>query len=60
MNFFQKPAIPQHKPKENCKIKIKKTATGKTIEFEGNCTKEQLQMAKMNMDNPEEVEEDDF
>jgi hypothetical protein len=55
-----KPASQPQRPiqqKENCKIKIKNTAQGKTISFEGNCSKEQIQMAKMNFDAEESEEE---
>lgn len=44
---FKKP-IPQKVPKENCKIKIKQGRDGsKTISFQGTCSKEQLEMAKV-------------
>lgn len=47
----------QMQQKEGCKIKIKNTRSGKQIEFSGNCSKDQLQMAKMNL---ESGNEDDF
>jgi hypothetical protein len=56
MDFFQKPV---QKAKEDCKIKIKNTKGGKQIEFSGNCSKEQLQMAKMNLESGE-LSEDEF
>ena len=34
---------------ENCKIKIKKTTKGKEIQFSGNCSKEQISIAKDNL-----------
>lgn len=40
---------PPKKPKtenDNCKIKIKKTASGEVIEFSGKCSKEQIEIAK--------------
>ena len=43
-NNFRKP-VPQ-KNNGSCKIKIRNTPNGKTISFEGNCSKEQLEMAK--------------
>ena len=54
---FKKP-IPQRTPKENCKIKIKNTKGGKTISFEGNCTKENIEMAK-SMYGTDKVEEEE-
>jgi hypothetical protein len=58
MEFNFKKPMPARQPKgEGCKIKIKNTASGRQIEFSGNCSKEQLEMAKMNM-NSEEKEED--
>ena len=58
-NRFKKP-VPQSKPKgEGCKIKIKNTSKGREISFEGQCTKEQLEMAKFGMnDKSFDVEED--
>ena len=35
--------------RENCKIKIKQEGNTKTLAFSGNCTKEQLEMAKLNL-----------
>lgn len=58
-NRFQKKPMQQQRPiKDNCKIKIKNTSTGRVLEFQGNCSKEQLSMAKMNLMNNEEFEED--
>lgn len=54
---FKKP-VPQRVPKENCKIKIKNTKAGKQIEFSGNCSREQLEMAKM-MNGAEKIVEGD-
>lgn len=31
---------------DDCKIKIKETSEGRTISFSGNCSKEQLALAK--------------
>ena len=51
MEFFKKQ--PEFKPKvekkDNCKIKIKKTTQGKQIEFEGQCSREQISIAKENL-----------
>lgn len=55
-NFQRRPA-PVRK-KDDCKIRIKNSSAGRTISFSGNCSKEQLQMAKF-MNNAETVEEED-
>lgn len=60
MEFFKKQPSTIQRPvqqKENCKIRIKNTSSGKTIEFSGNCSKEQIQMAKMNFDAQESEKE---
>jgi len=44
---------------QGCKIKIKNTPSGKTIEFHGNCTKEQLSMAKMNLNDSDSSDDDE-
>jgi uncharacterized protein (DUF1919 family) len=44
-NKFARKPVP--KQKSECKIKIKNTPNGKTITFQGNCSKEQLEMAKI-------------
>mgnify|MGYP001565041571 CR=1 FL=1 len=50
--MFGKQPREQRAQKDNCKIKIRNTADGKTISFEGNCSKEQIEMAKnMNFDD---------
>mgnify|MGYP001594267289 CR=1 FL=1 len=56
---FKKPIRPV-KSNESCKIKIKNTKGGRTISFEGNCSKEQLQMAQMGLnDGSAKIEDDD-
>lgn len=46
------------KEKEDCKIKIKRTADGgKSISFSGDCSREQLEMAKINFSDNEDKEE---
>jgi hypothetical protein len=56
-NTFKPRPIPRRN--DDCKIKIKNTADGKTISFSGNCTKEQLSMAKDGFFNDDvEVEEE--
>lgn len=56
-NFKQRPNRPMNT--ENCKIKIKNTAHGKELSFSGNCSKEQLQMAKSGfLDDNIQVEEE--
>ena len=48
------------KPKEGCKIKIKKLSDGgKSIEFSGSCSKEQLEMARSSMDSEQDVNLED-
>lgn len=45
---------PQRVPKkqdDGCKIKIKKTSAGKQIEFEGKCSKEQIEVAKQQLND---------
>ena len=37
------------RPDDGCKIKIKQKGDTKTIEFSGQCSKEQLEMAKTNL-----------
>lgn len=46
--------------RDGCKIKIKNTAKGREISFEGNCSKEQLAMARHGFleDEKIRVEED--
>ena len=52
MNFPFKKQIPQNYPPrriqndEGCKIKIKTTKTGREITFHGNCSKEQISVAR--------------
>lgn len=41
--FSPKPTQPK---KENCRIRVKKTPQGKEIEFKGNCSKEQIDVAR--------------
>ena len=48
---------PQRLPREDCQIKIKNSDGGKIISFRGNCSKEQLMLAK-EMNNAENIEED--
>jgi hypothetical protein len=60
MEFLKRPQIqrPVQKTRgEGCKIKIKNTSQGKTISFEGQCTREQLEMAKVNLDSDERDDE---
>ena len=58
-NFKKKPMINRPSSNEDCKIKIKNTKYGIQIEFSGNCTKEQISMAKINFDSDDsEIEED--
>jgi hypothetical protein len=60
-NPFNKPSM--HRPQRqntDCKIKMKKTADGGSqISFSGNCSKEQLQMAKLNLESGDDYEDDD-
>ena len=56
-NSFKPTPTRQMRNNDNCKIKIKNTSQGKTIEFSGQCSKEQIQMAKMNLMDGEETEE---
>ncbi|MEM3075065.1 MAG: hypothetical protein QW727_03950 [Candidatus Pacearchaeota archaeon] len=59
--MFNKPYIKKsfpNKPQENCEIKVKKTKSGTSIVFKGNCSKEQIEMAK-NMYNTNEIEEEE-
>lgn len=35
---------------EDCKIKIKKTSQGKEIQFSGKCTKDQVDLARGNLE----------
>lgn len=52
-NSFKKPV---QKPKnDDCRIKIKSTAHGKEIQFKGNCSKEQIQIAKENLSDSGEI-----
>lgn len=46
--------IQRPQKKQGCKIRFKKTATGEQIEFVGNCSAEQIEMAKR-MRNQEQV-----
>ena len=45
MMFGQK-LIKQPRQSDDCKIKIKRTDKGEEISFSGNCSKEQINMAK--------------
>jgi len=53
--------VPQQRirrPRDDCKIKIKKTSDGgKVISFSGSCRKEQLEMARF-MNNADKIEEE--
>ena len=53
---FGKP--PRQVQKPDCQIRIKNGAQGKTISFSGNCSKEQLEMAKY-MNGADEIEEEE-
>lgn len=50
--FKPKPAPPivrnreSNKNEDNCKIKIKNSGKGQTIEFSGNCRKEEIAVAR--------------
>ena len=61
MMFGQKRVLPPRNSNDDCKIKIKNTAQGKTISVSGKCSKEQLLALKeFNSDIPisrENVEE---
>lgn len=46
---FRKQPIQSPQKEDNCRIRIKKTAKGKEIEFKGNCSKEQIAIAKENL-----------
>ena len=43
-----KPVIPKKEKKDNCKIKFKNTAKGHEVQFDGNCSREQIEIAKQN------------
>jgi len=45
---FPKKPVPK---KEGCKIKVRKTKTGKEISFSGNCSKSELDIAKGNIED---------
>jgi hypothetical protein len=49
---------PRTERKDNCKIKVKTSSDGKskTIGFEGNCSKEQIQIARENINEFNETE----
>ena len=47
--------LPKQKPKEEgCRIRIRKTKNGKEINFSGNCTKSQLNLASGNIEADDE------
>ena len=52
--FNKKPMQPPRPHGDGCKIKVRKSATGSTIEFQGNCSKEQLEMAKLRIGEDQE------
>lgn len=49
--FGQQQQKPVKQKEEKCKIKIKKTKTGKEISFSGKCSREQLRIAGNNVDS---------
>lgn len=57
-NPFRPQPVPQMrmvKPKkENCKIKVKKIGNSRQIEFSGNCSREQIEVAKNNLNLEDE------
>lgn len=58
--MFGKAPRQQRQNSEDCKIKIKNTADGKTISFSGNCSKDQIDIARsMNLDAQEVESEED-
>lgn len=54
-NPFQRKKPIEFKPKvlkekkDNCEIKIKETKQGKVLQFKGQCSREQLSLAKANL-----------
>jgi hypothetical protein len=57
MNLFHRPMQGRMKsPNDDCKIKIKKTMKGREISFGGNCSKEQIAIAKENLDTGNSVD----
>lgn len=54
-NSFQKQPQPKERD-EKCKIRIRKTKTGKEISFAGKCSKDQLRLAGQNVDDSEFVD----
>ncbi len=52
---FKRPTMAGSR-EENCKIRIKNTSRGKEIEFVGKCSKEQVEMAKQNLEGSPEID----
>ena len=57
--MFGKAPRPQRQNNGDCKIKIKNTADGKTISFSGNCSKEQIDVARSLHIDAQEVESEE-
>jgi hypothetical protein len=49
MNLLRQNFTRQSPKKEKCSIKVKKNASGKTIEFSGSCSKDEISIAKDNL-----------
>jgi len=57
--FIRRSTSQSIKPKgDGCKIKIKNTVKGREISFEGQCTKEQLEMAKFGIGEEDSEDKD--
>lgn len=48
---FQRPQQPVKKKEDGCKIKIKNTKHGKEISFSGKCSRQELSLAKGNVED---------
>lgn len=46
---FSQQQKPVKKKEEKCRIKVRKTKTGKEVSFSGKCSKEQLSVAGQTM-----------
>lgn len=56
--FGNNPKPVRVREQPDCKIKIKKTANGREISFSGNCSKEQIEIAKSNISDRIETEDE--